>query len=414
MALLARSTLPGCVRLLALSRALVAHTEQDDAAVLIAAGDFQLNGVTTYVAQWDFAAQTWTPLAGGAAVPGPATAVSASGQNLQNVFLAGSAASTPYVVRWNGSEWSDVGSGALASGVVQQLSFVPLSEDHAENAVVEKDRVLMLSGSFGLANGVGSVSSALFDGATWQPFLVTASQSGGPGAVAGMFFSSRTFRSAKRACPLSVYVFVYLMTRTGFLSVGIVVLIAIAIALGIVFLLVLLGLLIALRHRNNDKSEPSADPVAPLADDASSSRATTPAKRRPTSLLATLNAATAMMAMEKDTKMRSRSVTPDDSASIRDGAGAAYDDSFDDADDSHVVEDGEIAAARYSFVGENAGELTVAKGQELTVLERDGEWVRVLDSVGNQGAPAWLTSWVELLKKPHRPCSFLLSFVKST
>ena len=140
------------------------------------------------------------------------------------------------------------------------------------------------------------------------------------------------------------------------MAIGFVILISMGIALGIVFLLVLFGLLFALRTRRINNELP-AYPV-PYANEKDQD-ATTP-HRRPTSLLATLNAATAMMALEKPGKA-TRESTPEDDT-----------DSIDEADltAEKAAEEDEMTFSRFSFVGENAGELSVAADQELKLLDR--------------------------------------------
>lgn len=249
----------------------------------------------------------------------------------------------------------DAGSSGLSgSSKIQQLAFLPLAEDHAGNDVIESDRMLMVSGVLSLASG-SAVSSALYDGANWIPFLTTATRSGAAGYVASLVFSAPSFRLGRRE--LQTLISEYMLSLcTDFLSVGIVILISIAIALGIVFLLVLIGLLLALRTRRSSEKNTSY-PVAPAA---ASRTSTGPQDRqRPTSLLATLSAATAAVAAADSGKEKmgekgfgSTVLDPDDSQSIDEdvygGARRA----------SAGSEDGvEMVRTRYSFEAENDGEV---------------------------------------------------------
>ena len=72
------------------------------------------------------------------------------------------------------------------------MTMVPLQNTHASNGVIEPDRVLMISGTLS-DSSFGNASSALFDGATFIPYVVTTSQSGTAGTVAGLFRSFATF-----------------------------------------------------------------------------------------------------------------------------------------------------------------------------------------------------------------------------
>jgi hypothetical protein len=120
------------------------------------------------------------------------------------MFVAGgtlATASQPYLMRWNGSAWSDMSGGSLQAGSrVQQLAFVPLDQQHSGNDIIQKDRLLMVSGALSLAS-VGTVSSALFDGSNFVPFINTANADGSPGTVASLFYSSSSFQLAKRKLP---------------------------------------------------------------------------------------------------------------------------------------------------------------------------------------------------------------------
>ena len=81
----------------------------------------------------------------------------------------------------------------LQSGTeVSQLTMVPLQNTHASNGIIEPDRVLMMSGTLS-DSSFGNASSALFDGASFTPFVVSTSQSGSPGTVAGLFNSIANF-----------------------------------------------------------------------------------------------------------------------------------------------------------------------------------------------------------------------------
>ena len=156
------------------------------------------------------------------------------------------------------------------------------------------------------------------------------------------------------------------------MAVGLVILISIAIALGIVFLLVLLALLIALRTRDDHGVPAVGYPVAPPEDDDASIKAGGGGMRkRPSALLATLNAATAKMALsEKTAAVAPRQPSPDlfdDSNSMNSGIA--------DVDEM-------IVRTRFSFHAEQEGELTVGANEELVILDsQDPDWCVVAGCV---------------------------------
>lgn len=86
-----------------------------------------------------------------------------------------------------------VSDTALSSSTeVTQLAMVPLSNTHSSNSVIENNRVLFMSGSLA-SDSFGTVSSALFDGATVYPFISTSTSTGAAGFVNGLFYSVSNF-----------------------------------------------------------------------------------------------------------------------------------------------------------------------------------------------------------------------------
>lgn len=153
-------------------------------------GDLELSGQSAPVLQWDFNAQNWSAF-GPASIPGPASAVSGDDGNEQSIWVAGVAADlqTPYLIRWNGSAWSDASAGGLGRGTgIEQLRFLPLSNTHSGASVIESNRALVVSGALSLSDA-GNVSTALFDGSSWTPYIMSYSASGAAGIISGLFFS---------------------------------------------------------------------------------------------------------------------------------------------------------------------------------------------------------------------------------
>ncbi|KAK4702801.1 hypothetical protein P7C70_g3422, partial [Phenoliferia sp. Uapishka_3] len=336
---------------------------------LLAAGSFLINDTTTYLAQWNYQNSSWTIPGHPADLPGPATAVSADGTNDAKIFVAGMIGSdSPYFFYWNGTTWASINSGGLQTGSgVQQLLFVPLTNDHNSNSIIEKDRMLMVSGD--LTINSTSASTALFDGETWYPYLTSTSTSGGSGVVSQFFYSITTFSLAGR----------------HHRSVGIVILISIVIALGVVFLLVIIGILIAFARRSEEPSYPP--PAAQHREMMSDLHI----KHHPTALLEAVGAATAVMLDGKGNTKEAQ-----EEKRIRDHDSIAGPVSFDGEGegeggamswDSHGgPETGGVARARYSFTGEHVGELSVSAGEDLVILEAsDANWYLVANDRGQRG-----------------------------
>ncbi|KAK8858611.1 hypothetical protein IAR55_002840 [Kwoniella newhampshirensis] len=210
----------------------------DSYETLIAAGSFSLStGEVAYVASYSFSNSSWTALG---TLPGPALAIAVDDKNVTNIFAAGYSSSdgTPYLQQWNGVTWSSSPQNdSLQTGsTVQQLVFVPMSDEHTPHGSIENDRMLMVSGDLYLEDS-GNVTSALYDGANWYPYLVATSSTGGLGAASSLFWSESSFSFSVR----------------HYLARGLVVLVAIAIATGLILLFVLLALLIAYCPRRKER-----------------------------------------------------------------------------------------------------------------------------------------------------------------
>ena len=243
---------------------------------LILAGSMTVNGAEASLASYNFDTQVWAALGsvgrGANQIPGPATALSVDDLNANAIFVAGRTAdgSAPYLVRWDGNQYTAVGTGQfLPATGISQLTFVPISKAHPSNPILEDNRLLVISGAL-TTQDYGNISSVFFDGQSYSPFLLATNLDGSSGIVRAFSRSTEVLR----------------FPNLHHLAVGLVILISIAIGLGIVFLLVLLGLIWAVARR---RPEPR-DVDVPLS--ASDDSLGLGEKKRPSSLLATLNAAT--------------------------------------------------------------------------------------------------------------------------
>ncbi|KAI9507897.1 cortical protein marker for cell polarity-domain-containing protein [Russula earlei] len=326
----------------------VAYAESNQ-NVLIAGGSVTLSGSSSdNVLQFTFNNATWSTVGDGLDLPGPVTAVTVNNGNWSSIFAAGRSVdgTSSFLAAWNGHVWISQGSAFGGTSNVSQLAMVPLQNQHSAQGIIEG---LVVPSS-------GQVSSMLFDGETSIPYIVSASTSGSPGSVAGIFNSLANFSFAQH----------------NFLATGVVILISIAIAAGIVFLLVLLGILWTLFSRR-DEVISKFDP-AEVGDDDDSTQ------HRPSSLLAHINAATSATIL--GSKVHNVSGEKDVTAEADAGASSAGHDPLIGPDASNYLrggivgdETGRRAHARYSFDGAGEGELSLAVGQELEVLDdHDPSW----------------------------------------
>ncbi|EAU91377.1 hypothetical protein CC1G_07412 [Coprinopsis cinerea okayama7 len=330
----------------------VVHALDD---VMFVGGSLMLSDNTLgNVLQFAFGNATWTTVGTGSELPGPVTAVEVNNRNASSIFAAGQGESGPFLIHWDGSNWSSLESTLSADSTIASLSMVPLQNTHEEQGVIQQDRVLLVSGSL-VDSAHGNISSALFDGKNIIPYIVSSSTTGSSGSVASLFRSLADFSFDQRK----------------FLAVGVVILISIAIAAGVVFLLALIGILWTLFSRKDEKM----NKYEVEEDDGDSTH------HRPSSLLEHINAATRTTILgaspyqdysEKDDD-RSRS-EPDPFGP--DASNFARAETPSDAMGGMLAEEvSRPAHARYSFDGNGEGELPISAGDELEVLDdRDPAW----------------------------------------
>ncbi|KAF9264239.1 hypothetical protein L218DRAFT_926600 [Marasmius fiardii PR-910] len=325
---------------------------------VVIAGSIVLSGSTANVVQYTISNNTWTPLGSGSDIPGPVTAIEVNGGNINSVFAAGKSSDSSFLAFYNGIKWTLLASTLQKDSVVNQLTMVPLQTDHTGNAVVEGNRMLMISGSLD-DSSFGNASSALFDGQIFIPYAVSTTSSGTPGFIAALFHSFKDIDFNKRR----------------FLATGIVILISIAISAGVVFLLALIGILWTLFSRRD--RDDKINKYDPQDDDDDSMH------HRPSSLLEHVNAATRGTIV---------GVTPSPFAGKVDdkGVSEAHDHDPYGPDASNYAraetpsdaigglgmeEASRPAHARYSFDGVGEGELPLTAGAGVEILDdRDHAW----------------------------------------
>lgn len=98
---------------------------------------------------------------------------------------------------WNGRVWISQGSVFEGNTTVSQLTMVPLQNQHDAQGIIQGDRMLLMSGSL-VNSSFGQASSMLFDGESFIPYIVSASASGNPGFVSGLFNSLANFSFTQR------------------------------------------------------------------------------------------------------------------------------------------------------------------------------------------------------------------------
>jgi hypothetical protein len=199
------------------------------------AGNLTIAGAPVSVGLYDSSNQTFIAHPGASVLPGPVTAMSSViGDEFWVSGIATNNGST-YIAKYNGNTFV-IASGLGQNSVVRSLQVIPTTASHDNTALIASNDVLLLTGTIDVPS-YGNASSVLFNGTTYTPYLITSSNDGGAGTIAGVFVSDpRGFG----------------IHSSRSLALGLVVLIGLAIALGLIFLLVLIGILIERQRRRNE------------------------------------------------------------------------------------------------------------------------------------------------------------------
>ncbi|MCJ1309212.1 hypothetical protein MMC25_002869 [Agyrium rufum] len=208
---------------------------------LLVGGSLTVTGNTTSLANYDASKQVWSAVPGAnAAIPGPVTAITPADSDASSFWLAGLAANgSAFLIKYDGSEFSSPGDVFGEKTTILGLSMLSVTKDHGNTDLIPRNMVLLLTGQLNLI-GFGNVSAALYNGSTFQPFLLSTSGNN-PGSLSQMITQKQLTFNAPG----------------GHLALIFVVLIALACALACVFLLVVLGLLIERRRRRKEGYRPA-------------------------------------------------------------------------------------------------------------------------------------------------------------
>ena len=204
---------------------------------LVIAGELTVSGNATTMATYDTKTQTFQQYTGASTLPGPITALSAADSSNDEFWVGGVATKNGsfYLSKYSNNVWTGA-SGLLPGTIIRGLQVMSLTANHENTALVASDQVLMISGNLNVPN-FGNASAVLFNGTTWEPFILTNTNDGTVGSVSGIFVSN----------PQN-----FINSSSNKLPLGLVVLIGLAIALGIIFFLVVAGILIERQRRRRE------------------------------------------------------------------------------------------------------------------------------------------------------------------
>jgi hypothetical protein len=162
---------------------------------LIVGGSLSVNGGNISLATYDAKAQNWSVAAGATAIPGPVTALTAANSDASQLWVGGTATNgSAFLMMYDGSTWNSVGDAFGSGTTIQGLQILPLTTNHATSTLVSESETLMVTGALVLP-GFGNASAILFNGTTFEPFILTSTSSNSGGSLSQIFSQEQNFFS---------------------------------------------------------------------------------------------------------------------------------------------------------------------------------------------------------------------------
>jgi hypothetical protein len=84
---------------------------------------------------------------------------------------------------------SDIQLGPTSN--IYQVFAVPMQPPNGSSLLASSQTMLMVSGRLDI-QGYGNVSSALYDGTTWYPSILSTTASGNPGTIRQIFYKAQS------------------------------------------------------------------------------------------------------------------------------------------------------------------------------------------------------------------------------
>lgn len=155
---------------------------------LVIAGNLTVEGNTTTMATYNSKKQTFTDFPGATSLPGPINDISAADSAYGKFWVTGTRSTgnqSYYLAKYDGSTWIEVG-GLGNSTSIRGLQLMTVTSNHDSSSLVDNDKVLLITGSIDVPN-YGNASAVLFNGTTYEPFVLTSMDDGSEGTLANMF-----------------------------------------------------------------------------------------------------------------------------------------------------------------------------------------------------------------------------------
>ncbi|KAH8815057.1 cortical protein marker for cell polarity-domain-containing protein [Xylogone sp. PMI_703] len=208
---------------------------------LIVGGSLVVNGNNVPLATYNSKSEEWATATGATDIPGPVTALTTANSDASQYWVGGSASNgSAFLAKFDGHTWNPVGYSLGQGTVIRGLQMLSLTDDHDSTDLVPAHQVLLITGLVNVP-GFGNASAVLYNGTTFQPFILTTTDDNTPGSLSQLF--------SQRQMSFS--------SSGHHLAKGFVVLIGLAIALGLIFLLVLIGVFAERMRRRREGYMPA-------------------------------------------------------------------------------------------------------------------------------------------------------------
>ena len=165
---------------------------------LVVGGSLSVNGVNTSLVNYDAKAQTWSTVNGADAISGPVTAIAAANSDVSELWVSGNAENgSAFLMKYDGSTWRSVGDVLGSGTIIRGLQVLPLTKTHASSPLVSAGQTLMLTGAINVP-GYGNASAVLFNGTTFEPYVLTTTSANIGGSLSQLFSQEQNFFQSTR------------------------------------------------------------------------------------------------------------------------------------------------------------------------------------------------------------------------
>ncbi|KAI0417399.1 cortical protein marker for cell polarity-domain-containing protein [Xylaria grammica] len=201
-------------------------------STLLVGGQLRMNDADVFLASYDVSGNRWSEYDGASSLPGPVDAVTAADEKQDKIWVAGTRSDgTAYLMKYDDG-WAPASITLEPETVITSLQMFTLKEDHDKSDLVDQDRVLLLTGSIGIA-GFGTASGAIYNGMNTTV---------GSGSLSKIFVEKENFFKSS--------------SKHG-LALGFIVLIGLVISLGLTLLIVAAGLALDRYRKKRDGYMPA-------------------------------------------------------------------------------------------------------------------------------------------------------------